>query len=77
MKHVTAIAVVILGIAATANAQTTAAQCSALTKLQVPGFAVEITKTEWIAPGAPAAAAPAAPGAARPANLPAYAASTG
>jgi len=67
--------IAVLGVTADAVAQTTAAQCSALTKLQVPGFAVEITKTEWIAPGAPgaaAAAAPAGPGAARPANLPPY-----
>ena len=49
---------VLIGAASTAAAQTTAAQCSGLTKLQVPGFSVEITKADWIAvaAGAPAPA---------------------
>ena len=46
----------LLGVASAASAQTPAAQCSGLTKLQVPGFAVEITKADWIAAAAGAAA---------------------
>ena len=47
---------VLVGFASTASAQTPATQCSGLTKLQVPGFAVEITKADWIAAVAAAAA---------------------
>jgi feruloyl esterase len=62
--------IAILGFSGAAASQTTAAQCTALTTLQVPGFTtLEITKAQWFAAGA--AAAPAA-GPARPANLPAY-----
>ena len=45
-------AFLLLGIGATASGQTTAAQCSGLTTLQVPGFAVEITRAEWLTPAA-------------------------
>src|SRR4051812_9822474 len=62
---------VLLGFGSRATAQTTAAQCSGLTKLQVPGYAaLEITKAEWIAPAAAPTAA--GPGRAGAANLPPY-----
>ena len=63
------LSIMVLGVSRTAAAQTTAAQCSGLTKLQVPGFAVEITKAEWLMPAA-AAAQPA--GGPPRAALPAY-----
>ena len=69
-----ALAVVLLGSSsATAQqpARTTAAACTALNKLQVQGVALQVTKTEWFAAGAPL---PGGRGAATPAksDLPAY-----
>jgi hypothetical protein len=55
----------LVGVASAASAQTTVAQCSGLTKLQVPGFSVEITKADWIAAAAGARLPPVRPRAAR------------
>ena len=56
----------LIGVASVASAQTPAAQCSGLTKLQVPGFSVEITKADWIAVAAGATSAAPAPAGAAP-----------
>ena len=61
-----------LATARDAHGQTAAARCAELTKLQVPGVALAITKAEWLS--ASSGAAPA--GAPARAALPAYAAST-
>src|SRR6266498_4566 len=52
-----------------AGAQTTAGQCAELTKLQVPGVAMAISKAEWFAASAGTAAAGRAPA---QSALPAY-----
>ena len=68
----------LLTAATVAHAQTagpTAAACAALTSLQVPGVALTVNKAEWIAAGAPIAAARGGgpgPAAVTPSNLPAY-----
>src|SRR5215510_6043592 len=65
--------IVVAGVAASAEAQTTrdAAACSALMQLQIPGLALSITKAEWFPAGStPPAGGPAAP--ASSLKLPAY-----
>jgi feruloyl esterase len=57
--------------AAQQPARTTAAACGALTKLQVSGVALNVTKTEWFAAGAPIPGGRGA-GAAAPSDLAAY-----
>jgi feruloyl esterase len=63
-----------LAVASTSLAQTTrdAAACSALTKLQIPGLALTITKAEWFAAGS--TPPPGPPGGPPPINvkLPAF-----
>ena len=57
--------------AAQQPARTTAAACGALMRLQVSGVALNVTKTEWFAAGAPIPGGRGA-GAATPSDLPAY-----
>ena len=66
------IAILIASVAQPTGAQTKrdAAACEALTKLQIPGIALSITKAEWFPEGSSPAAGRG--GAANPMKLPAY-----
>jgi len=61
---------ILCGSAAAAQTGATPSSCTALMQLQVPGVALTVTKTEWLAAGAPVPGGRGGPPAAT--NLPAY-----